>query len=136
MQFFLKRFGGEIFALMRIMTGFLFLWHGSMKLFGFPPGMPAGAPAFIVYFGGAVEFFGGLLVLFGLFTRWAAFLCSGEMAVAYWMAHGTKTFLPVLNGGELAVLYCFVFLYVASRGSGPYGIDRGTGGRRASRSRR
>ncbi len=124
MQFFLGRFGGEIFALMRIMTGFLFLWHGAQKLFGFPAAMPAGAPAFIVYFGGAIEFFGGLLVLVGLFTRWAAFLCSGEMAVAYWMAHGTKAFFPLLNGGELAVLYCFVFLFIAAHGPGPWSLDR------------
>lgn len=123
MQFFLNRFGGEIFALMRIMTGFLFLWHGSQKLFSFPAAMPAGASAFIVYAAGAIEFFGGLLVLLGLFTRWAAFLCSGQMAVAYWMAHGTKAFFPLLNGGELAALYCFVFLFISAHGPGPWSLD-------------
>ena len=122
MQFFLNRFGGEIYALMRIMTGFLFLWHGSQKLFGFPGGIPP-APAWILYVGGSVEFFGGLLVMLGLFTRWAGFLCSGQMAVAYWWAHGTKAFLPVLNGGEPAVLYCFVFLFIAAHGPGPWSVD-------------
>jgi len=124
MQFFLSRFSGETFALMRIMTGFLVLWHGSQKLFGFPAEMPAGGSAFVVYAGGAIEFFGGLLVLFGLFTRWAAFLCSGQMAVAYWWAHGTKAFFPLLNGGEMAALYCFVFLFIAAHGPGPWSVDR------------
>ena len=80
-------------------------------------------PAFIVYAGGAIEFFGGLLVMLGLFTRWAGFLCSGMMAVAYWWAHGTKAFFPLLNGGELAVLYCFVFLFISAHGPGPWSVD-------------
>src|SRR5262245_55844301 len=108
---FMKPFEGQTYALMRIVIGFLFLWHGSQKLFGFPP-LPEGVeiPAFITYIAGPVEFFGGLLVMIGLFTRWAAFVCSGQMAAAYWMGHGTNALLPVMNGGELAAAYCFVFL--------------------------
>ena len=126
MAFFMRRFGGETYALMRIVTGFLFLWHGSQKLFGFPQATPD-APAFILYVAGPIEFIGGLLVAVGLFTRWAAFLCSGLMASAYWMAHGTKHIFPLLNGGELAALYCFVFLFIATHGAGTWSMDAARG---------
>jgi putative oxidoreductase len=126
MTFFMRRFDGETYALLRIVTGFLFLWHGSQKLFGFPQAAPD-APAFILYVAGPIEFIGGLLVAVGLFTRWAAFFCSGLMASAYWMAHGTKHILPLLNAGELAALYCFVFLFISAHGAGRWSMDAARG---------
>ncbi len=126
----------KILSVLRIITGFLFLWHGSQKLFGFPPsdrpGSGEGLSAFMAV-AGSLEFFGGLLILFGLFTRWTAFILSGMMAVAYWMVHGISekawasegsyALLPIVNGGELAVLYCFVFLYLFFAGGGEWSLD-------------
>ena len=89
------------------------------------PAVVAQAPAFIVWTSGLIELLGGLLVMVGLFTRWAAFFCSGLMAFAYWMAHGFSALLPIQNHGELAVIYCFVFLYISARGGGPYSFDGG-----------
>ncbi len=123
---FMKRFDAETYALLRIVTGFLFLWHGMQKLFGFPSGMPEGVPAFITYVAGPLELFGGILVMIGFFTRPVAFVLSGLMACAYWMAHGTKALLPAMNGGELAVIYCFVFLFISARGSGIWSVDGGS----------
>ena len=123
MAHIMERFGVQTYALLRMVTGFLFLWHGSQKLLGFPGEAPAGAPAFIIYTAGPVELVGGFLVLIGLFTRWSAFLCSGLMAVAYWLAHGTQSFLPLLNGGELAALYSFVFLFISAYGPGIWSVD-------------
>ncbi len=111
------------YALMRFVAGFLFLWHGVQKLFNFPVAMPAGVPAFITYVAGPIELIGGILVMIGLFTNWAAFIASGQMAFAYWMAHGTKAFLPIQNGGELAAFYCFVFLFIAAQGGGIWSFD-------------
>jgi putative oxidoreductase len=122
MASFMQRYGGETYALLRIMAGLLFLWHGSQKLFGFPGEVPE-APAFILYVAGPIELIGGVLVAVGLFTRWAAFLCSGLMAAAYWMAHGTNHLFPMLNGGELAALYCFVFLFISAHGAGMWSVD-------------
>jgi putative oxidoreductase len=119
----MSSFAAQGYALMRIVTGFLFLWHGAQKLFGFPSALPAGAPAFIIYIAGPIELIGGTLVMIGLFTRGTAFLASGLMASAYWMAHGTKAILPLQNGGELAVLYCFVFLFISTQGGGIWSID-------------
>jgi putative oxidoreductase len=120
---FMKSFVPQTYALMRIITGLLFLWHGTQKLFGFPI-PPQGEPApFILYIAGPIEWIGGLLVMIGLFTRWAAFLCSGLMAAAYWMAHGTQALFPIVNRGELAALYAFVFLYIAAQGSGIWSAD-------------
>ncbi|MGP0593816.1 DoxX family protein [Nitrospira sp. T9] len=116
-------FQPQAYALMRIVTGFLFLWHGTQKLFAFPTAMPMEAPAFVIYVAGPIELFGGLLVILGLFTRWAAFLCSGLMAAAYWIAHGVNAILPLQNGGELAALYCFVFLFLSAKGSGIWSVD-------------
>jgi putative oxidoreductase len=113
----------QAYALMRIVVGFLFLWHGAQKLFNFPAPMPPGVPAFIIYVGGPIEFIGGILVMVGLFTRPAAFLCSGMMAAAYWMAHGTKALLPLQNGGDLAALFCFVFLFISTQGGGIWSVD-------------
>lgn len=122
MAAFMNRFDDETYALMRIVTGFLFLWHGSQKLLSFPAAAPD-APAFIIYGAGSIELLGGVLVALGLFTRWAAFVCSGLMAFAYWIGHGTNALLPLLNRGELAALYCFVFLCIAAKGAGVWGLD-------------
>jgi putative oxidoreductase len=124
MAAFMEPFVPQTYALLRIVSGLLFLWHGTQKLFGFPGGGPEGAPAFIIYIAGPIELVGGVLVMLGLFTRWAAFLCSGLMASAYWMAHGTNALFPILNKGELAALYCFVFLFIAANGPGIWSLDR------------
>ncbi len=121
---FMTPYSAQTYALLRIVTGFLFLWHGTQKLFGFPSALPPGAPALVVYVAGSIEFAGGVLVMIGLLTRWSAFICSGLMAFAYWMAHGTKSFFPLLNGGELAVIYCFLFLFISSQGSGIWSVDQ------------
>ncbi|HEY6872831.1 MAG TPA: DoxX family protein [Geobacteraceae bacterium] len=123
MKPFMSNYSAHCYALMRIVAGFLFLWHGSQKLFAFPAGMPAGVPPFIIYGAGPIELICGILVMIGLFTHWAAFISSGEMAVAYWMAHGPKALLPIQNQGELAVIYCFVFLFIASQGGGIWSVD-------------
>lgn len=123
MQGFLSRFEDHAYALMRIVVGLLFLWHGSEKLLSFPR-EAAGMPPFIQYGAGPIELVGGVLVMIGLFTRWAAFLCSGLMAAAYWIAHGLVHPLPIVNGGESAALYCFVFLFIAAAGPGLWSIDR------------
>ena len=123
MATFMQPYSSQTYALMRIIAGFLFLWHGCQKLFRFPGTLPEGVPAFIIYVAGPIEFIGGILIMIGLFTRWAAFICSGQMAAAYWMGHGTKALLPLVNGGELAALYCFVFLYIAAHGPGIWSVD-------------
>ena len=119
---FISKYETQIYAIFRIIAGFLFLWHGSQKLFGFPP---AGheIPNHIVLIAGPIEFIGGLLIMIGLCTHWVAFICSGEMAFAYWSTHGTHALLPIMNGGELAIIYCFLFLFISSRGSGEYSLD-------------
>lgn len=129
----------RILSLLRIMTGFLFMAHGGQKLFGFPPVMlPPGAPApphfsllSLVGVSGILEFFGGLLFLIGLFTRPVAFILSGLMAVAYFMAHAPGGFWPIINHGELAVLYCWVFFYFAFAGGGAWSVDALLGRNRA-----
>ena len=100
MASFMAPYSAQTYALMRIVTGFLFLWHGSQKVLGFPVGMPEGVPAFIIWVAGPIELLGGILVMIGLQTRWAAFLSSGTMAAAYWIGHGTKAVLPIQNQGE------------------------------------
>ena len=129
----MTKYESQTYALLRIIVGFLFFWHGMQKLFSFPQAAPD-APAFIIYVAGSIELVGGALIAVGLMTRWAAFLSSGLMAAAYWMAHGTNHALPMMNGGELAVLYCFVFLAIASQGPGIWSIDalRGSGAGSAS----
>jgi len=119
---FMKPYQEHTYALMRITTGFLFLWHGSQKLLNFPPASYE-PPPHILWIAGPIELIGGILILIGLFTRPVAFLCSGLMAAAYWLAHGPSPFLPILNGGELAALYCFVFLYISARGAGIWSVD-------------
>jgi putative oxidoreductase len=124
---FMQSFSTQTYALMRMVTGFLFLWHGTQKLFGIPVAMPMELPAFVIYIAGPIELVGGFLVMIGFLTRWAAFLCSGLMAVAYWMAHGTQGVFPLTNGGELAALYCFVFLFISAQGSGIWSVEASRG---------
>jgi putative oxidoreductase len=123
MQPFMSNFSSQGYALMRIIVGFLFLWHGTQKLFSFPSAMPEGVPAYIIYGAGPIELICGILVMIGLFTRYAAFLASGLMAAAYWIAHGPNALLPIQNNGELAALYCFVFLFISTQGGGIWSID-------------
>ena len=125
---FMKSFNAQLYALLRIVSGFTFFWHGSQKVFGYPGGSPAGIPDFVVYVAGPIELVGGVLLMIGLMTRWTAFMCSGLMAAAYWMAHGMKAALPLANGGELAVLYCFIFLYISSQGAGIWSVDASRSG--------
>ncbi|RTQ47455.1 DoxX family protein [Hymenobacter gummosus] len=114
----------RLLSVLRIVTGFLFLWHGTQKLFGFPPSDHGPAELMsLMGLAGVLEFGGGLLFLLGLFTRPVAFLLSGTMAVAYFMAHAGQGALPIQNGGEPAVLYCFVFLYYVAAGAGPWSLD-------------
>lgn len=120
----LDNYREHTYALLRIISGFLFLWHGTQKYFNFPVEFPFGPLNPISATAGAIEIIGGTLIMIGLFTRPAAFVCSGTMAVAYWMAHGTKSFFPIANGGEIAALYCFIFLFIAARGAGLWSIDR------------
>ena len=108
-------------ALLRIMTGFLFVPHGVQKLWGLGGAGPKEGALILI--AGWIEVVGGALVLLGWHTRWTAFLCSGLMAVAYFMAHASGGFLPLLNRGETAVLYCFIFLYLWASGSGDWSID-------------
>ena len=117
---FMQAYTSQTYALFRIMTGLLFLWHGTQKLFAFPVPHPMAGetPAFVVYIAGPIELIGGLLVVIGLFTRWAAFICAGLMAAAYWKVHGMQAFFPIMNGGEMAALYCFAFLFISAQGSG------------------
>lgn len=115
-------------TLLRVVTAFQFMQHGVQKLFGWLGGAggPGAALSFpqLPWFAGVLEVFGGLLILLGLFTRPVAFLLSGEMAFAYFMAHAPKGFWPVLNHGEAPVLFCFIFLFFAAFGGGPYSLDR------------
>lgn len=119
---FLLNHEGKCYAILRIVVGLLFACHGVQKLFGVLGGQseihdPEGLAA------GVVEFVGGVLIAVGCFTRFAAFLASGEMAVAYFKAHAGRSFWPILNHGELAVLYCFVFLYIFFAGAGEWSFD-------------
>jgi putative oxidoreductase len=123
MKAFMSNYSSHCYALMRMVAGFLFLWHGTQKLLDFPIGMPPGVPAYITYIAGPIELIGGILIMMGLFTHWAAFLASGLMAFAYWIGHGTTAPLPIQNSGELAALYCFVFLFISSQGGGIWSID-------------
>src|SRR4051794_37608810 len=116
----------HMLSIVRIVTALLFMEHGGQKLFDIPPsGHPAAAPLFsIVGVSGVLEFYGGILLLIGLWTRPVAFLLAGEMVVAYFTAHAPQGFWPLLNHGELAVLYCFVFLYFAVAGGGEWSVDQ------------
>lgn len=118
----------QLRSVLRIIAGFTFSLHGLQKVFGMLGGINGqGARAellTLIGVAGVLEAFGGLLLLAGLFTRPVAFVLSGQMAVAYFMAHAPKGFFPILNGGELAVLYCFVFLWLSAAGAGPWSLDQ------------
>jgi putative oxidoreductase len=112
-------------AALRIITALLFMEHGLMKLVAFPaatPGLPTPLPAILVA-AALIEVVGGALLTVGLFTRIVAFICSGEMAAAYFMAHAPKSFWPAVNQGDAAILFCFVFLYIAFAGAGAFSLD-------------
>ncbi len=118
----LRKYSELVYAVMRIVVGMLFTCHGAQKLFGaFGGQSQLSSP--LMATAGVIEFFGGGLVCLGLFAGYAAFLASGTMAVAYFMAHASGGFWPIVNRGEMAVLYCFIFLYIASKGSGRLSVD-------------
>ena len=122
---FLQPWAPRLLSILRIIAALLFMEHGLMKLFHFPApqmGAPDPLPAMLMV-AAWLELIGGGLLALGLFTRPVAFLLSGEMAVGYFMAHASKSFWPGINGGEAAILYCFVFLYLAAAGPGPWSVD-------------
>ena len=119
----LKEREDHAYALLRIVAGFLFIWHGSQKLFNFPLEFPYPLSP-LIQAAAIIEIVGGALILIGLFTRPVAFLCSGTMAVAYWMVHGMRDLFPINNGGEISALYCFIFLFIACKGSGMWSIEK------------
>lgn len=123
MDRFLGNYSSYFFAILRIVSGLLFAMHGSQKLFGWPGDQPALEIASLMGFAGIVELVGGLLIAIGFLTSWAAFIASGQMAVAYFMAHASRGSLPILNQGEPAVLFCFLFLYIAAHGAGIWSVD-------------
>ncbi len=123
MERFLGKYSDYFYALLRIVAGLMFAMHGSQKLFGWPGNKPTVQIASQMGIAGVIELVCGLMIALGLLAGFAAFLASGEMAVAYFMMHAPQAPWPILNQGELAVLYCFLFLYIASRGSGRLSVD-------------
>jgi putative oxidoreductase len=121
----LDRYSPYALAALRIVTALIFIEHGTQKLFGWPAPPQSGLPAVmsLSWIGGVLEAVGGLFILIGLFTRPVAFVLAGEMAVAYWMFHAPRSFFPVLNGGDAAILYCFVFLLLVFTGPGAWSLD-------------
>ena len=123
---FIAEWAPRMLSVLRIVAALLFIEHGTQKLFGFPAPPASGLPAplTLIWDAAVLEFAGGLLLLIGVFTRPVAFVLSGEMAFAYWMAHAPRNFFPVLNGGDSAILYCFVFLYLFAAGGGAWSVDQ------------
>ena len=113
----------RMLSVLRIMTALLFLANGTQKLLGFPPHPNPPAMWSLSWTAGLLELVGGVLLTLGLFTRPVAFVLAGEMAVAYFYAHAPRSFFPVLNGGDAAILYCFIFLYLVAAGAGPWSVD-------------
>jgi putative oxidoreductase len=123
---FLDRFSPQLLSVLRIVSALLFIEHGTTKLLQFPPTeMFAQSPPLgsLMWFAGILEAGGGALLLLGLFTRPVAFVLSGMMAVAYWMAHAPQSIYPAQNGGDAAILFCFAFLYIAAAGPGAWSVD-------------
>jgi putative oxidoreductase len=125
MNAILGRYSSYIYAILRIVVGFLFMLHGTQKFFGWPPSSKpgGGALAGLALAGAVIELVGGFMIMVGFFGSIAAFIASGTMAVAYFGWHQPNGTLPIQNGGELAVVYCFVFLYIAAAGSGTWSVD-------------
>jgi len=123
MEKFLGKYSPQLYALLRIVAGLMFAMHGTQKLFGWPGDGNTVEVASLMGLAGIIELVGGLLIALGFLTSWAAFIASGEMAVAYFMAHAPQAPWPVQNQGELTVLYCFLFLYMAAVGSGIWSVD-------------
>lgn len=122
---FLSPYAGILLSVLRIMSGLLLLQHGTAKYLNFPVGpMNNASPMTIGGAAGLIELVFGALLVIGLFTRFSAFIASGMTAVAYFYVHAARGFFPILNGGELAALYCFVFLYISAAGAGPISVDR------------
>ena len=121
------RWTGVFLSVLRIVAALIYMQHGTQKLFGFPPSGPGPNVPYVLFslngLAGILEFFGGMLVLLGLFTRPVAFILSGEMAVAYFKVHAPRAFLPIVNRGELPVILCFLFLYLVFAGAGSWSID-------------
>jgi putative oxidoreductase len=113
----------RVLSILRIVAALIFFEHGTAKLLGFPPSSHSPELFSLPWIAGGLELVGGALLIVGLFTRPVAFILSGEMAVAYWMAHAPQSPYPVSNGGDAAILYCFVFLYLAFAGGGPWSFD-------------
>jgi putative oxidoreductase len=127
------RFSAHTFALLRIIAGLMYAMHGTQKLFGYPPmpaGMGGGPLPPLMKVAGGIELIGGVLIAIGFFTGIVAFIASGEMAAAYFIQHAPHGFWPLENQGELAVLYCFLWLFVAAHGAGIWSIDNAIRGRR------
>jgi putative oxidoreductase len=122
----------RVLSILRIVAALLFLEHGTSKLLGFPPSDHAVEFLSIGWFAGVLELVGGALLVVGLFTRIAAFILSGEMAFAYWMAHAPQSPYPLVNKGDAAILFCFVFLYLAFAGGGPWSVDAALAERRGA----
>ena len=120
----LKRYRPYILSILRIVVGLLFLEHGLSKVFNFPAPSPVPSLSGLLILAAILETIGAALFLVGAFTRIVAFILSGEMAFAYFMAHAPSSFYPIVNAGELAVLFCFIFLYFAFAGGGPLSVDR------------
>ena len=120
---FLSKYSPQIRGDVRILVGLLFLEHGLMKIVGFPAPMGHGALPPMIMAAGIIELVGGALIALGLFSRIAAFICSGEMAFAYFIAHFPRGVYPSMNGGEAAILFCFIFLYLAAAGPGSFAIN-------------
>jgi len=120
-----RQWAPRLLSILRIIAAFMFMQHGAQKLFGLLGGSRGGTVPFLSqsWIGGVLEFFGGLLILLGLFTRPVAFILSGMMAVAYFQVHAPRGFWTIQNSGELAALYCFVFLYLSAAGGGPWSLD-------------
>jgi len=123
MEKYLGRFAPQFYAVLRIVSGFMFALHGTQKLFGWPGDRDPAELASLMGVAGIIELVGGIMIMIGLFGSIAAFICSGQMAVAYFMMHAPKDWNPLVNDGEKAVLYCFLFLYIAARGSGIWSVD-------------
>ena len=119
---FLDGFTEQAYALLRIVAGLLFLAHGVQKFFNFPVAFPMPLNP-LLYAAGTIELVAGILIVIGLFTRPAAFIASGMSAVGYWMVHGSQSPFPIVNGGEAIALYCFVFLFIATRGAGIWSVE-------------